>query len=289
MNISISAPSLRPEISTAEINETHHVVTPGEIITTGTGFMRGHGTYLKNDSLIASTTGVVDKVNKLICVRPVNSRYNGEVGDVVVGRVTQVTQRRWKVDTNARLDSMLMLSAVNLPGNVFRRRVAEDELLMREFFIENDVIAAEVQSIYGDGALALHRVKFGSSLKFGTFYKAKPAFIKRTKTQSHVLPCGVLVILGNNGYCWVGPPQEEKVLTQQAEEKPVDVNTVTDEMRMNIARVRNCIAALDAQNVAIYDTSVANMFDASVKYKTQELLVPAIQEELTQEIKAFMV
>ncbi|KNC72958.1 hypothetical protein SARC_14480, partial [Sphaeroforma arctica JP610] len=90
--------------------------------------------------------------------------------------------RNWKVDTNGKLDSKLMLSAVNLPGNVHRRRQAEDELMMREFFIEHDVIA----------------------LKYGTFYKAKPAFIKRTKTQANVLPCGVSMILGNNGYCWIG-------------------------------------------------------------------------------------
>lgn len=30
----------------------------------------------------------------------------------------QVGQKKWKVDTNSRMDSVLMLSAVNLPGNV---------------------------------------------------------------------------------------------------------------------------------------------------------------------------
>ena len=43
-------------------------------------------------------------------------RYVGEVGDVVIGRVLEVGQRRWKVDTNTKLDSVLMLSSVNLPG-----------------------------------------------------------------------------------------------------------------------------------------------------------------------------
>lgn len=42
--------------------------------------------------------------------------YIGQVGDVVVGRIIEVGQRRWKVDTKSKLDSILMLSSVNLPG-----------------------------------------------------------------------------------------------------------------------------------------------------------------------------
>ena len=34
----------------------------------------------------------------------------------MVGRVLEVGMRRWKVDTHSKLDSVLMLSSVNLPG-----------------------------------------------------------------------------------------------------------------------------------------------------------------------------
>ena len=30
---------------------------------------------------------------------------SGEIGDVVVGRITEVQQKRWKVDINCRLDA----------------------------------------------------------------------------------------------------------------------------------------------------------------------------------------
>lgn len=43
-------------------------------------------------------------------------RYIGEVGDVVIGRITEVGNKRWKVDANTVLDSALLLSCVNLPG-----------------------------------------------------------------------------------------------------------------------------------------------------------------------------
>lgn len=57
-------------------------------------------------------------MNKLICVRPLRSRYVPEIGDVVVGRITEVGQRRWKVDVHTRLDAVLLLSSVNLPGGL---------------------------------------------------------------------------------------------------------------------------------------------------------------------------
>lgn len=60
----------------------------------------------------------MEKVNKLISIRPLKSRYVGEIGDVVVGRVTEVQQKRWKINTNSRLDSILFLASVNLPGGM---------------------------------------------------------------------------------------------------------------------------------------------------------------------------
>ena len=78
--------------------------------------------------MCASLAGVVERVNKLISVTPVKtrffvklfeiiiltskcSRYNGEIGDVVVGRVVEVQQKRWKVDIQSRLDGVLLLSS----------------------------------------------------------------------------------------------------------------------------------------------------------------------------------
>lgn len=43
-------------------------------------------------------------------------RYIGDVGDVVVGRISVVESSRWRVDVNSTLDAMLPLTSVNLPG-----------------------------------------------------------------------------------------------------------------------------------------------------------------------------
>ena len=85
---------------------------------------------MQQDDLFASVAGVVERVNKLISVTPVKTRYNGEIGDVVVGRIVEVQQKRWKVDINSRLVAVLMLSSVNLPGGELRRGSAEEELVL---------------------------------------------------------------------------------------------------------------------------------------------------------------
>lgn len=108
---------------------------------------RGHGTYLEDGNIKSSVVGVVRQINKLISVVPLKSKYVGEIGDVVIGRVTEIQKKRWKIDTNSRLDSVLLISSINLPGGELRRRNAEDEQSMRKLLQEEDLLSAEVQNV----------------------------------------------------------------------------------------------------------------------------------------------
>ena len=58
---------------------TMELVTPGQTINAEAGFLRGHGTYVRNGVLIASVAGVVQRVNKLISVTPLKNRFGGQV------------------------------------------------------------------------------------------------------------------------------------------------------------------------------------------------------------------
>ncbi|CAO3690827.1 unnamed protein product [Umbelopsis ramanniana] len=184
------------------------LVMPGETITSDLQFMRGHGTYLDSEStVISSVAGVVERVNKLISVRALKARYTGEIGDIVVGRITEVAPKRWKVDVNGRQDAILMLSAISLPGGIQRRKNEEDELQMRKFFAEGDVVAAEVQAFFVDGAIGLHtRGHQFSKLRNGSLVVVPSALVQRCKSHFHLLPCGVHLVLGLNGYIWVSKP-----------------------------------------------------------------------------------
>ncbi|CAI8022787.1 Exosome complex component RRP4 [Geodia barretti] len=270
--------------------ETLHLVAPGDVITTDTGFMRGHGTYHSDDGkLVASVAGVVQRINRLISVRPLQSRYAGEVGDVVVGRIVEVQQKRWKVDTFSRLESVLLLSSINLPGGVLRRRSAQDELMMRTYFTEGDLISAEVQQVFSDGSLSLHTrsLKYGK-LKKGCLITVPPSLVKRCKNHFHNMLCGASVIIGNNGYVWISSmevDQEDQILLNPRDEpdttREKDI-AITREERETIARLRNCIQALVARKLTLFDTSIQYTFDASRGYEVKELLREDVMQEITE-------
>ena len=77
---------------------------------------RGHGTYLHENRLFSSVAGYVTRIDRLVTVLPPRSKYLGQVGDVVIGRVISLGDKRWNVDIRSRLDSVLMLASVHLPG-----------------------------------------------------------------------------------------------------------------------------------------------------------------------------
>jgi len=83
-------------------------------------------------------------VNKLISVRALRSRYAGDIGDVVIGRILEIGSKRWKLDVNSRQDATLLLSSIHLPGAIQRRKSESDELQMRNFYCEGEIICVRL-------------------------------------------------------------------------------------------------------------------------------------------------
>ncbi|XP_035383202.1 exosome complex component RRP4 isoform X3 [Electrophorus electricus] len=237
MAVDMRLPTVRKQISLAGSNSNadgKHLVVPGDVITSDTGFMRGHGTYMDDEKLTASVAGEVERVNKLICVRPLKTRYNGEVGDVIVGRITEVQQKRWKVETNSRLDSVLLLSSVNLPG--------------------------------------------GELLGQGVLVQVSPSLVKRQKTHFHNLPCGASIILGNNGFLWLYPTPGQQDEEEGGYYTSLELVPLSD--REVISRLRNCLLALAAHKVLLYDTSVLYCYESSLLYQIKDILKPETMDEI---------
>ncbi|KAI8387482.1 exosome component 2-like protein [Blakeslea trispora] len=273
-------------------DDNMHLVNPGETVTTDQQFMRGHGTYTEGEGImISSVAGAVERVNKLLSVRPLKTRYTPEIGDIVVGRITEVAMKRWKVDANARQDANLLLSSVSLPGGVQRRKNETDELQMRAFFSEGDMLVAEVQAFYADGTMGLHTRGFKfCKLRNGSFVCVPPVLVQRCKSQFHSLPCGVDLVLGLNGYIWVH--KKFQGLNADDTDPTVQYTHVNDEItleeRETIARVSNCISALAKQYMHINDTIIVYTYEASLQYSIRELLDLDVIEAITSEASTRM-
>ena len=230
---------------------------------------------------------------------PLRTRYVPETGDVVLGRVVDIAGKRWKLDVGGRQDAILQLGAVHLPGGAQRRRNTVDELNMRALYAENDLISCEVQSFYADGAVALHTrsLKYGR-LANGQLVRAPPTLVKRVKRHFHAVDpeaafgaakdagvatteettsgkkrksvtttdpvtdaLGVEVLLGCNGFVWVGARSaatgegELPELPERTEGKNATKTTrlaAPRARRERVCRVANAVRVLSALFLAIH-------------------------------------
>jgi exosome complex component RRP4 len=279
-----------------------NIVTPGQVVTSDPQWMRGHGTFSasaavapdENPSIIRSTlAGTLQKTNKLLSVAPLRARYTPEIGDLVVGRIVEVQSRRWKVDVAAPLLANLLLSSINLPGGILRKRTTVDELQIRGFFAEGDLLVAEVQSLFQDGSASLHTrsLKYGK-LRNGYFMAVAGvgggAGVVRSKRQIFSLPPAspgageVDVILGVNGYIWISAAQKKSdVDASGSSSDVVGLNRLeelasaamyssqNDEIsaptRKAISRVAGCIRALVTGRLKVEEETVRRALEASLE------------------------
>ena len=251
------------------------IVTPGELITEDPTWMKGHGTYFINDKTYSSVAGSISRVNRLLSVIPLRGRYSPETGDHVIGRITDVGNKRCKVDIGAKQDAILMLGSVNLPGGVLRRKSESDELQMRNFLKEGDLLNCEVQTIFNNGIASLHTrsLKYGK-LRNGIFLKIPSPLIVKTKNHAFDLPGNVSIVLGTNGYIWLyKTPKINKSLenntpgiTRLEEESSWEIYSDKNEFidvqtRNNIAKYYNIIKSLAEKEQKINNDVLVEAFD----------------------------
>ncbi|SCW02693.1 LAFE_0F12200g1_1 [Lachancea fermentati] len=278
------------------------IVTPGELVTDDPVWMRGHGTYFLENKTFASVAGTVSRVNRLLSVIPLKGRYSPETGDHIIGRIAEVGNRRWKVDIGAKQYAVLMLGSVNLPGGVLRRKSESDELQMRNFLKEGDLLNAEVQSLFQDGSASLHTrsLKYGK-LRNGVFLQVPSSLVVRSKNHTHNLPGNVTIILGVNGFIWlrqtseidlsnhgstisnvnvpsIGPStgeykpgQNSVAITRLEEESSWEIysdknDPISNAVKQTITRYANVIRALAHCEVGIAESRVISAYEASMAY-----------------------
>ena len=195
----------------------------------------------------------------------------------------QVQAKRWRVDLSAPLLAALPLSAINLPGGILRKRTSTDELQIRTFFSEGDLLVAEVQSIFQDGSASLHT----RSLKYGKLRNGVFLSVSGTgggggvvRSRRHVLTVDtgngggqVDVVLGVNGYIWIAKHVsddagrvsitrlEESVSGAIYSSQNDDIPVAT---RREIARIAGCIRALVEAGVRVDEDMLMRAYHASL-------------------------
>jgi exosome complex component RRP4 len=227
-----------------------------------------------------------------VSVKPLRARYNPEIGDLVVGRIVEVQAKRWRVDVGSSQLAILMISAINLPGGILRKRTETDELQIRSFFAEGDLVVAEVQQLHQDGAASLHTrsLRYGK-LRNGVFLAVSGTGggggVVRAKRQVWTMDVSggtskVDVLLGVNGYIWISKHVESDVAAEQvglnrmeenvssamysSQNDPIDAATMRE-----IARIRGVIVALVENGVRVDEDMVRRGYEEAVDMSRESM------------------
>lgn len=306
------------DVEMEEEGKTHDdgsIVIPGELVTDDPIWMKGHGTYFLENMTYSSVVGRVSRVNKLLSVIPLKSRYMPETGDHIIGRVAEVGNKRWKVDIGAKQHAILMLGSVNLPGGVLRRKSESDELQMRSFLKEGDLLNAEVQSLFQDGSASLHTrsLKYGK-LRNGVFVRVPSSLIVRSKQHTHTLPGNVTVIFGVNGFIWLRKSSKMDLtnpnsgnssnsehlpgsnngmsvsITRLEEESSWEIysdknDVISPNVKQTIVRYSNVIKAMAHCEIGITESRLVSAYEASMAYgNLNQLIETEVMESIGQDV-----
>lgn len=192
--------------------QMHELFLPGTPISADKSLVKGHGTHIYNNTIFSSTLGLLSKVNKVIYIKPLCPLiYTGLIGDVIIGRVTNIYNKRWILNGNTTNEMYLSSSAIMFPGVEPRLRLEEDELRMRDFLGINDLICGQVQKTHKNGGMAIHtRNEKFKKLTNGVCVEVPVMIIQKFKTQ-FMQNDGIEVIVGVNGFVWVGGCNIEKI------------------------------------------------------------------------------
>ena len=261
------------------------VTVVGEPVA-GPDYLKGYNTFWDEEeaSITAATSGIVEVVERVISVRGLSPKYYPEVGDIVVGRIAEVSGNRWKCSIGAQQDAIMLLANVTEPGGVLRRRGREDELTMRNIFQEGDVLVAEVQRLLSDGTISLHTrsaSKFGRMSQAGQLLAVNPSLVKRVKHHFYTFKSwGVFTVLGVNGRLWIAPATEEQLALDDSEGDMSDDDqgegeggdegrsaSLTDPytVRVYMARLRNSASRMSALKLPISPSTLAAAVKASIQ------------------------
>jgi exosome complex component RRP4 len=208
------------------------VVIPGEVIFKGEDYLPGEGTEKKGNEIVAIRFGLAEESKNLVKVIPLSGVYLPRRGNVVIGKVENVTFNGWVIDINTADGAFLSLMEVP-------RYVNKDDL--KEVMDIGDMVVAKIYAINKRGIDLTLKLKGLGRLDDGIIVHINPNKVPRVigKEGSMIslikdeTKCRITV--GQNGMIWIsGDNVEDELFAKKALFHVADksfMSGLTDEMK----------------------------------------------------------
>ncbi len=190
------------------------VVIPGEEIVKGDDYLPGDGTEKRGDSIVALKFGLAEESNKLVKIIPLSGVYSPRRGNVVIGKVENITFNGWVIDIGAAERAFLSLKEV--PRFV-------DQNNLDEIMSIGDMAVVKIWSINTRGVDLSIKSRGLGKIDEGMIINVNPHKVPRIigKEGSMIKlikdNTGCNVTVGQNGIVWIkGDKIEDELFAKKA-------------------------------------------------------------------------
>lgn len=190
------------------------IVIPGEMIAKGNDFLPGEGTEKRGEEIVALRYGLAEESNRLVKVIPLSGVYQPRRGNVVIGKVENITMNGWLIDIGTADNAFLPLAEVP-------RYVSKDNL--EEVMDIGDMVVSKIFSINKRGIDLSIKSRGLGKIEEGMIIKVNPNKVPRIigKEGSMInlikneTECTITV--GQNGLIWIkGDKVENELFAKKA-------------------------------------------------------------------------
>jgi len=188
--------------------QKRNVVIPGEVIVSGKDYLPGDGTRREEEEIISNRFGLADISGRLVKVIPLSGNYMPRVGNVVLGKVRDVTFNGWIMDIVAPYQAFLSVAECPrfIKGDLTEYHDFGDILVCKVSSVKHRSIDLTIKG-RGLGKLEKGMIIYINSNKVPRIIGREGSMIKLIKENTN---CDITV--GQNGVIWISGSKVEDEL-----------------------------------------------------------------------------
>ncbi len=259
--------------------EERQIVVPGDRLASGMDYLPAGGAYRDGEEIRSSVVGILGINGRVLRVIPLNSQYNPRPGDMVIGKITDMTNSLWFASVDSFRDGILTLREV--PEYV------DDGADLTQFYNFGDYVLAKVSAVGRTNVLlsmkgpGLRKISGGRIIEINS---AKvPRVIGKQGSMITLLKekTGCRIIVGQNGLVWVqGAPEHELVAVDA-------INFINEKGHLQgLTDLVSDFLDKAMKNVVVHDSEEKPQKEKPKKEKTKKVKKESDDEEETPKRRA---
>lgn len=191
------------------------VVVPGEVIAQGMDFIPSFGAYRNKEDVVANRLGIVSIDGRAIKTIPLTGKYAPKTGDIIIGKVIDITMSGWRIETNSAYSAMLSMKDAT---SEYISKGAD----LTKFFTFGDYVVSKIVgitsqklvdvSMRGPGLMKIRggRIITVNANKVPRIIGKQGSMVTMIKNST-----ACKIIVGQNGIVWIsGEPEKELLVVK---------------------------------------------------------------------------